>query len=78
MYAHTQVGSTELYPDSREETILVPQNQITRIMDTYPSQRPIPSLGGGDDAEINEKMKLVDLVEKGNICAAKYIENEDM
>ncbi len=54
MYAHTQVGSTELYPDSREETILVPQKQITRIMDTYPSQRPIPSLGGGDDAEIKK------------------------
>jgi hypothetical protein len=25
-----------------------------------------------------KKEKLVDLLEKGNTCAAKYIENEDM
>eukprot|EP00286_Rhodomonas_abbreviata_P010234 CAMPEP_0181328810 /NCGR_PEP_ID=MMETSP1101-20121128/22944_1 /TAXON_ID=46948 /ORGANISM="Rhodomonas abbreviata, Strain Caron Lab Isolate" /LENGTH=188 /DNA_ID=CAMNT_0023437783 /DNA_START=3 /DNA_END=566 /DNA_ORIENTATION=+ len=40
-------GSTELYPDSRESPIILNDDQIVRIMDTYPSQRPIPSLGGG-------------------------------
>ena len=31
-------GSTEWYPDSRAEPIVVSENDIVRIMDTYPSQ----------------------------------------
>eukprot|EP00288_Rhodomonas_lens_P017849 CAMPEP_0177713726 /NCGR_PEP_ID=MMETSP0484_2-20121128/13091_1 /TAXON_ID=354590 /ORGANISM="Rhodomonas lens, Strain RHODO" /LENGTH=133 /DNA_ID=CAMNT_0019225631 /DNA_START=298 /DNA_END=700 /DNA_ORIENTATION=+ len=40
-------GSNEFYSDSREEPFVLEEDQIIRIMDTYPSQRPIPSLGGG-------------------------------
>jgi hypothetical protein len=40
-------GSTEWYADSRAEPITVAADDILRIMDTFPSQRPIPSLGGG-------------------------------
>ena len=41
-------GSTEWYPDSREDPIVVSREDIVRVMDTFPSQRPIPSLGGGE------------------------------
>ncbi|KAJ1475120.1 hypothetical protein T484DRAFT_1969022 [Baffinella frigidus] len=40
-------GSRELYTDSREEAVEVAEDGLVRIVDTYPSQRPIPSLGGG-------------------------------
>jgi len=41
-------GSTEWYPDSRVEPVELTHGDLLRIMDTYPSQRPIPSLGGGE------------------------------
>jgi len=40
-------GSTEWYADSRVEPVAVAADAIVRVMDTFPSQRPIPSLGGG-------------------------------
>ena len=40
-------GSTEWYLDSRVEPLNLAEDAIIRIMDTYPSQRPVPSLGGG-------------------------------
>jgi len=42
-----EIGSTEWYPDSRAEPLYLESDQIVKVMDTYPSQRPIPSLGGG-------------------------------
>jgi len=40
-------GSKELYADSRVAPFTLDEANIVRVLDVYPSQRPIPSLGGG-------------------------------
>lgn len=40
-------GSDELYADSRLEAVDLGPGSIKQVLDAFPSQRPVPSLGGG-------------------------------